>query len=112
MRNSPIADNIEYESMLKISEYLDNFPELNFRIGSTREYLYPNHFSGYVGRINEEEYEKYRRKIILERIHRQDGIELLYEVLLRGRMASEIVQVDSRGVVWIFLATKRVIWSR
>jgi len=49
-----IADNIEYESMLKISEYLDNFPELNFRIGSTREYLYPNHFSGYVGRINEE----------------------------------------------------------
>jgi len=51
-----IADNIEYESMLKISEYLDNFPELKLpHWFSTREYLYPNHFSGYVGRINEEE---------------------------------------------------------
>ncbi len=93
-----IADNIEYESMLKISEYLDNFPELNFRIGSTREYLYPNHFSGYVGRINEEEYEKYRSEdYSLNGYIGKTGLERFYEVLLRGKDGKEIVQVDSRG---------------
>ncbi|HQQ68424.1 MAG TPA: penicillin-binding protein 2, partial [Candidatus Cloacimonadota bacterium] len=40
-----LADNIDYELMLSLSEYLNYYPELVFRIGSTRNYLYPNHFS-------------------------------------------------------------------
>ncbi|MDD3524611.1 MAG: penicillin-binding protein 2, partial [Candidatus Cloacimonetes bacterium] len=57
-----LADNIEYEKVLSLSEYLSSYPELVFRIGSTRNYLYPNHFTGYVGRINQAEYERYKEE--------------------------------------------------
>lgn len=93
-----IADNIDYDKMLSISEYLNYYPELTFRIGSTRSYLYPNHFSGYVGRINEQEYEKYRSEdYSLNGYIGKTGLERFYEVLLRGRDGREIVQVDARG---------------
>jgi penicillin-binding protein 2 len=93
-----IADNIDYEKVLSLSEYLNYYPELTFRIGSTRDYLYPNHFSGYVGRINEEEYEKYYREdYSLNGYIGKTGLERYYEVLLRGKDGKEIVQVDSRG---------------
>ena len=57
-----LADNIPYETVLTLSEELNYYPELSFRIGSTRNYLYPNHFTGYVGRINEQEYELYQKE--------------------------------------------------
>ncbi len=93
-----LADNIQYEKMLMLSEQMNYYPELSFRIGSTREYLYPNHFSGYVGRINEKEYELYRKEdYSLNSYIGKTGLERFYEVLLRGRDGREIVQVDAQG---------------
>lgn len=93
-----LADNIPYETTLILSEELNYFPELSFRIGSTRNYLYPNHFTGYVGRINEQEYDLYQNEdYSLNSYIGKTGLERFYEVLLRGKDGREIVQVDSRG---------------
>ena len=40
-----LADNIPYEKVLSVSEDLNYYPELVFRIGSTRNYMFPNHIS-------------------------------------------------------------------
>jgi penicillin-binding protein 2 len=93
-----LADNIVYEKMLMLSEQMNYYPELSFRVGSTREYLYPNHFTGYVGRIDEKEYELYRKEdYSLNSYIGKTGLERYYEVLLRGRDGREIVQVDAQG---------------
>ncbi len=93
-----LADNIPYETMLILSEQLNYYPELSFRIGSSRNYMYPNHFTGYMGRINEDEYELYRAEnYSLNSYIGKTGLERYYEVLLRGRDGREIVQVDAQG---------------
>jgi len=93
-----LADNIDYDLMLTLSEYMNYYPELVFRIGSTRNYLYPNHFSGYVGRINETEYERFREEdYSLNSYIGKTGLERFYEVLLRGKDGREVVQVDAQG---------------
>ncbi len=93
-----LADNIQYEKILMLSEQMNYYPELSFRIGATREYLYPNHFTGYVGRINEKEFEQYRKEdYSLNSYIGKTGLERYYEVLLRGKDGREIVQVDAQG---------------
>lgn len=93
-----LADNLEYEKVLVLSEQMDRFPELSFRIGTTRSYLYPNHFTGYVGRINEEEYARYKEEdYSINSYIGKTGLESYYEVLLRGQDGREIVQVDAQG---------------
>ncbi|HNQ42916.1 MAG TPA: penicillin-binding protein 2 [Candidatus Cloacimonadota bacterium] len=93
-----LAENIPYETVLVMSEYLNYFPELVFRTGSTRDYLFPSHFTGYVGRISEKEYGLYKDEDYSINSHiGKTGLERYYEVLLRGRDGREIVQVDAQG---------------
>ena len=81
-----LVENIPYETVLTLSEYLNYYPELVFRTGSTRDYLYQNHFTGYVGRINEKEYELYKEEDYSINSHiGKTGLERYYEVLLRGK---------------------------
>lgn len=93
-----LADNIPYETVLSLSEMMNYYPELSFRIGTTRSYLYPNHFTGYVGRINEDEYSQYKQEdYSINSYIGKTGLESYYEVLLRGQDGKEIVQVDAQG---------------
>ncbi len=93
-----LVDNVAFEKMLSVSEYLSHFPELSFRVDSTRKYHYSNHFTGYVGRINEREYEQHRDEdYSINSYIGKTGLERYYEVLLRGKDGREIVQVDARG---------------
>ncbi len=93
-----LVDNLPYETVLALSEKMNNYPELVIRSGTTRNYLYPNHFTGYVGRIDEKEYQLYRDEdYSLNSYIGKTGLERFYEVLLRGKDGKEIVQVDARG---------------
>lgn len=93
-----LADNVSYEQVLALSERLNEFPELSFRNGTTRSYGYPNHFTGYVGRIDEKEYQRYRAEdYSLNAYIGKTGLERYYEVLLRGKDGKEILQVDAQG---------------
>jgi penicillin-binding protein 2 len=77
---------------------LNYFPELFFKTETTRNYLYPNHFTGYVGRINEQEYQRYRDEdYTINSVIGKTGLEKYYEVLVKGRDGREIVQVDASG---------------
>ncbi|HQP26559.1 MAG TPA: penicillin-binding protein 2, partial [Candidatus Syntrophosphaera sp.] len=93
-----LADNLPYEMILVLSERMGDFPELTIRSGTTRSYMYPNHFTGYVGRIDEKEYSRYREEdYSLNAYIGKTGLECYYEVLLRGRDGKEIMQVDAQG---------------
>ncbi len=93
-----LADNIPYEKVLTLSERLDEFPELTFHNGTTRSYGYTNHFTGYVGRIDEKEYLLYKEEdYSLNAYLGKTGLERYYEVLLRGTDGKEIIQVDAQG---------------
>jgi penicillin-binding protein 2 len=93
-----IAENVAYETVLALSEKLNYYPELFFSTETTRSYVYPNHFTGYVGRINELEYQKYKDEdYTINSSLGKTGLEKQYEVLLKGKDGREIVQVDASG---------------
>lgn len=93
-----IAENVPYETVLALSEKLNYFPELFFRTETTRSYIYSNHFTGYVGRINEQEYQKFKEEdYTINSSIGKTGLEKQYEVLLKGKDGREIVQVDASG---------------
>jgi penicillin-binding protein 2 len=93
-----IAENVPHEKVITLSEQLNYFPELFFKTETTRNYLYPNHFTGYVGRINEQEYQRYRDEdYTINSVIGKTGLEKYYEVLVKGRDGREIVQVDASG---------------
>jgi len=93
-----LASDIPFELYVRMAEILNFSPSLSFREETGRQYLLPAHFLGYIGRINEDEYEKLK-----DNDYRQDdllgkaGLEKTYETILRGTPGYEVVQVDARG---------------
>jgi penicillin-binding protein 2 len=93
-----IAENTDYDTMLRVSEDLNYYPCLSFKVETTRQYLIPNHFTGYVGRINEEEYNRVKDEgYSINSSLGKTGLEKYYEVLLHGKDGNEIIQVDASG---------------
>ncbi len=93
-----VYENISYEKVLELSEDLNFYPELNFRTETMRDYLIPNHFTGYVGRINDKEYATLKsEEYALNSLIGKSGLEKYYESLLSGKPGYEIIQVDARG---------------
>lgn len=93
-----ILQNVAYEKMLKISEEMNYFPALSFKSEAVRDYKYPNHFTGHLGRINEREYAKLKDKgYSINSFIGKNGIEKYYENNLRGKNGYEIIQVDAKG---------------
>lgn len=93
-----LKENLEYQQILNISENMDKFSSLTIKSSSVRSYLSENHFTGYVSRINDQEYEskkseKYGRNDYIGKM----GLEKKYEELLRGKIGYNVVQVDARG---------------
>ncbi len=93
-----IVENLTENQHAELSEEIDIFPSLSIGSAQSREYKYPNHFTGYIGGINSNEYNALNDEgySINSRIGRA-GIEKYYEVLLKGQDGWELTQVDSRG---------------
>lgn len=93
-----LVQNIDYEKLIAISEQLNYFPSLFFKTETRREYLYPNHFTGYVGRIDEQEFSKLKDKgYSINSMLGKSGLEKYYEEMLAGKSGYEILQVDAAG---------------
>ncbi|HPT70923.1 MAG TPA: penicillin-binding protein 2 [Candidatus Cloacimonadota bacterium] len=93
-----IAENTDYDTMMRVSEDLNYYPSLNFKVETTRQYLIPNHFTGYVGRINADEYSRVKEEgYSINSSIGKTGLEKYYEVLLHGKDGNEIIQVDATG---------------
>ena len=93
-----LAQNLEYEKIVDISECLNDYPSLYLRTEHFRHYNIENHFTGYVNRISREEYEKlkdtgYTQNCLIGKT----GLEKQYEDYLRGKTGHRIIQVDANG---------------
>lgn len=93
-----LQENIDPMLYSRISEDLNYYPSLTFKVETTRQYLIKNHFTGYMGRINDDEYQRFKEEnyTINSRLGK-GGLERYYEVLLRGKDGNEIIQVDAKG---------------
>ncbi|MDN5353661.1 MAG: penicillin-binding protein 2 [Candidatus Cloacimonadota bacterium] len=93
-----LFQNIDYKTFVKISEKKNYYPSLFFRSEDIREYIYPNHFTGYVGKISESEYEKRKPEgYTINSMIGKTGLEKQYEKRLRGQEGYTILQVDAGG---------------
>jgi penicillin-binding protein 2 len=93
-----VIQDIQYNKAVEISEGLNYYPALEVKPENTRKYLYENHFSGYVGKINEAEFAELKnRDYNLNSIIGKTGLEDQYENILRGHKGYNILQVDSGG---------------
>ena len=93
-----LAQDVPYKIMVETSELMNFYPSLSYRTGTVRNYLYKNHFTGYVGRINEEEHHKLKDQgYSINSMIGKTGLEKYYESNLNGINGYEIIQVDASG---------------
>lgn len=94
----PLLENVSYDVFAQVSEQLNFYPALVFRVETMRNYSIFNHFTGYVGRINEKEYKKYKKdNYALNDMIGKTGLERYYESILRGKPGYEVIQVNAAG---------------
>lgn len=93
-----ILQNVNYDKLVKAAENFNYFPSLNYKAEAVRKYHYKNHFTGHLGRINTQEYDKLRENgYSINSFLGKNGLEKNYETLLRGENGYEIIQVDASG---------------
>ena len=93
-----LVQDVNYLQVVNVSEKFDEYPSLEFKTENKREYAYNNHFTGYVGRISETEYEKRKeRGYSINSLIGKNGLEKYYEEKLRGENGYHILQVDASG---------------
>lgn len=93
-----LLQNISFEKVIEISEQLNIYPSLEFKAESIREYLYDNHFTGYVGKINRDEHNRLKDEgYSINSFIGKTGLEKKYETKLAGKSGYQIIQVDASG---------------
>lgn len=93
-----LIQNIPFDKMVVSSEQLNYFPSLLFKTEKLRDYLFANHFTGYTGRITEDEYKELRKKgYSINSNIGKTGLEKFYENILRGKNGQQVLQVDANG---------------
>lgn len=96
----PVVLDISEELQLYLAENSQRFPGVNSQVVTVREYPYGQaaaHLLGYVGSLNEVEYELNRDKPKDYQINDEigkSGVELFYEDHLRGTPGYRIIEVD------------------
>lgn len=96
--NVLLIQDVNYEKVVEISEQLNYYPSLSFISENLREYMYNNHFTGYVGKINDKELEKLKPVGYFNNSKLgKNGLEKYYEKRLRGDNGYEVIQVDASG---------------
>ncbi len=97
-RENIFYENLNQDQVAKIAEDINYFPEIRFSISNTRRYHLPNHFTGYIGRINQEEYEVLKDKDYhYNSFLGKTGIEKEYESILKGSDGVQLNLVDAKG---------------
>ncbi len=93
-----LVQNIPYDQLVRVAEHMNHFPSLTLKTENIRQYLYNNHFTGYVGRINDKEHEKLQDQgYSINSMIGKTGLEKYYESQLKGKNGLEILQVDASG---------------
>ncbi len=96
-----ITDNLTHQQVVTLKVIEDELAGINLTIEPRRAYLDNSglaHILGYVGKINQQELEKYKHENYhLNDYIGKDGLELFYEKTLRGRPGIREVEVNAIG---------------
>ena len=94
-----IAENLDYQTALKLQLITNDLPGFSIEIRAQRNYLYGSmlsHILGYVAPINEKELLQYPEYGPIDLIGRT-GIELYYEKELKGRDGQRKIEINALG---------------
>jgi len=96
-----IRENILYEEALLIKIKGAEMAALSVETRNNREYINNSslgHILGYIGKINEKEYEENKNNgYLLNDYIGKNGLELFYEDILRGKYGNKKIEVDAKG---------------
>jgi len=96
-----IADGVSFESIVSISESIEDYPGITWSSKPKRYYNYTgsiSHIIGYVGNITNEELQVlYNQGYTSSSVLGKNGIEKQYDHILRGRNGRLFNTVDARG---------------
>lgn len=107
-----VSSNIKEETVAELSERNNSFAGITINTESTRTYTsgsLASHILGYIGKINEEEYEEkkdtYRRNDVIGRT----GIESVFETYLKGKDGIKQIDMTVDGTITAEYVTKEPI---
>jgi len=96
-----VAVNVSDKTVASIEENNSKFPGASVYTDSLRSYpdgLYFSNIIGYIGKINDTEYDEYKDYGYTQNdILGKNGIEKLYELELRGTDGESLVEIDASG---------------
>lgn len=107
-----LAENVPREMVAQICERNSDFPGITITTQSTRKYNYGNlasHILGYIGKINEKEYNEEKEIYNNNDYVGRTGIESLFEDYLRGEKGIEEIEMSVDGTVTGETATKDAV---
>ena len=96
-----LKSDVDPETIVKIEENRDQFPEVMIKAQPVRKYIYQDfaaHVFGYVGEVSEVELKKkktdgYKICDIVGKF----GLEKVYDSYIRGTIGAEQIEVDANG---------------
>ena len=95
-----LASNVSRNSALEINERGDELPGVSVEVKSNRVYTQgslASHVLGYIGRINETEYEANPDEYEKDDYIGKTGVELLFEDYLRGENGTKQIDMTADG---------------
>lgn len=105
-----LKESVEYNRGITYAVNISNYPELELKATSLRNYNYGQSFAhtlGYVGKITKNELEENSdQDYLLNDVIGKQGVELSYEENLRGVYGRKEIEVDARG------REKKVIYQK
>lgn len=94
-----VADNLTHEKLLKLEARMTELPGFRLEQDAARQYVEAPkyaHLLGYLGRMTEADIERNPTYFLTEKIGK-NGLESIYESVLRGQPGWKFLEVDSLG---------------
>jgi len=105
-----LKENVEYNLGIGYALHISDYPELELKATSLRNYTFGQSFShilGYIGKITKEELDKVANTdYLFNDVIGKQGVEHTYEKNLRGVYGRKEIEVDARG------REKKVIYQK
>ncbi|MCL5795016.1 MAG: penicillin-binding protein 2 [Patescibacteria group bacterium] len=109
-----IKDNLDFDQAILTTIQSYNYPGVVLKTDSARQYLSAtttlslSHVMGYLGRLNQDNLDKYLEAgYSLDDYIGKAGLELNYEDMLKGKKGEEYVEVDAFGQTKNILAIQK-----
>lgn len=101
-RAAVVAKNISRTSALQFNEQNEDFPGVTVTVSPIRRYVLDDlssHIVGYVGQINQSEWEAKKDEYDLNDVVGKNGIEYVFEEYLKGKNGTKHIDMSVDGTV-------------